>query len=155
MHRHTRRRRSQARQLLRQIPQPQQKRQKEIKKFRDSLDRGSKIVTAGGIYGTIKEVRDTYFIVEVSNGVSLRVDSVISTGSAVQGTSVSYSAQWPNASQRQQLKGWVDDLTTPALTDRTIRSKVMDQMVDCCNGKITPQQAADAALRSLNLYLSE
>ena len=44
---------------------PQQKRQKEIKKFRDSLDRGSKIVTAGGIYGTIKEVRDTYFIVEV------------------------------------------------------------------------------------------
>lgn len=83
------------------------------------------------------------------------VDSVITTGSAVQGTSVSYSAQWPNASQRQQLKGWVDDLTTPALTDRTIRSKVMDQMVDCCNGKITPQQAADAALRSLNLYLSE
>ena len=83
------------------------------------------------------------------------VDSVITTGSAVQGTSVSYSAQWPNASQRQQLKGWVDDLTTPALTDRTIRSKVMDQMVDCCNGVITPEQAADAALRSLNLYLSE
>ncbi len=83
------------------------------------------------------------------------VDSVFTTGSAVQGTRVSYSAQWPNASQRQQLKGWVDDLTTPALTDRTIRSKVMDQMVDCCNGKITPQQAADAALRSLNLYLSE
>lgn len=83
------------------------------------------------------------------------VDSVFTTGSAVQDTSVSYSAQWPNASQRQQLKGWVDDLTTPALTDRTIRSKVMDQMVDCCNGKITPQQAADAALRSLNLYLSE
>lgn len=84
------------------------------------------------------------------------VDSVFATASAEQGgTSVSYSAQWPNASQRQQLKGWVDDLTTPALTDRTIRSKVMDQMVDCCNGKITPQQAADAALRSLNLYLSE
>lgn len=83
------------------------------------------------------------------------VDSVITAGSAVQGTSVSYSAQWPNASQRQQLKGWVEALTTPALTDRTIRSKVMDQMVDCCNGKITPQQAADAALRSLNLYLSE
>lgn len=53
---------------------PQQKRQKEIKKFREALDRGSKIVTAGGIYGTIKEVRDLYFIVEVSNGVSIRVD---------------------------------------------------------------------------------
>lgn len=53
---------------------PQQKRQKEIKKFRDSLDRGSKIVTAGGIYGVIKEVKDLYFIVEISNGVSIRVD---------------------------------------------------------------------------------
>ncbi len=53
---------------------PQQKRQKEIRKFREALDRGSKIVTAGGIYGTIKEVRDSYFIVEISNGVSIRVD---------------------------------------------------------------------------------
>lgn len=53
---------------------PQQKRQKEIKKFRESLSKGSKIVTAGGIYGTIKDVTDTYFIVEISNGVSIRVD---------------------------------------------------------------------------------
>ncbi|MDE6198106.1 MAG: preprotein translocase subunit YajC [Muribaculaceae bacterium] len=53
---------------------PQQKLQKEIRKFRESLDRGSKVVTAGGIYGTIKEVRDTYFIIEISNGVSIRVD---------------------------------------------------------------------------------
>ncbi|MDE6311359.1 MAG: preprotein translocase subunit YajC [Muribaculaceae bacterium] len=53
---------------------PQQKRQKEIRKFRESLDRGSKIVTAGGIYGTIKEVKETYFVVEVTPGVSIRVD---------------------------------------------------------------------------------
>ncbi len=53
---------------------PQQKRQKEIRKFRESLDRGSKIVTAGGIYGTIKEVKDTYFVVEITPGVSIRVD---------------------------------------------------------------------------------
>ena len=53
---------------------PQQKRQKEIKKFRESLNKGSKIVTAGGIYGTIKDVADTYFLVEISNGVSIRVD---------------------------------------------------------------------------------
>lgn len=53
---------------------PQQKRQKEIRKFRESLAKGSKIVTAGGIYGTIKDVNDTYFIVEISNGVSIRVD---------------------------------------------------------------------------------
>lgn len=53
---------------------PQQKRQKEIRKFRESLDKGSKIVTAGGIYGTIKEVRDTYFMVDIAGGVTIRVD---------------------------------------------------------------------------------
>ena len=53
---------------------PQQKKQKEIKKFRESLDKGSKVVTAGGIYGVIREVRDLYFIVEISDGVRIRVD---------------------------------------------------------------------------------
>ena len=53
---------------------PQQKRQKEIRKFRESLDRGSKVVTAGGIYGTIKEVKETYFIVEIAHSTSIRVD---------------------------------------------------------------------------------
>ena len=53
---------------------PQQKRQKEIRKFRESLDRGSKVVTAGGIYGTIKEVKETYFIVEIAPSTSIRVD---------------------------------------------------------------------------------
>ena len=53
---------------------PQQKRQKEIKKFRESLGPDSKIVTAGGIDGTIKEVRDLYFVVEIANGVRIRID---------------------------------------------------------------------------------
>ena len=53
---------------------PQQKRQKEIKNFRDSLTSGSEIVTAGGIYGKIKEVSETYFIVEIAKGVTVRVD---------------------------------------------------------------------------------
>ena len=53
---------------------PQQKRQKEIKNFRDSLTSGSDIVTAGGIYGKIKEVSETYFIVEIAKGVTVRVD---------------------------------------------------------------------------------
>ena len=71
------------------------------------------------------------------------------------GPTISYQAKWPDARRRQELKTWVDDLTTPALTDRTIRNMVMAQMDDCLNGKITPKQAADAALQSLNLYLSE
>lgn len=53
---------------------PQQKRQKEIRNFRESIAKGTKIVTAGGIYGTVKDVADTYFLVEVASGVTLRVD---------------------------------------------------------------------------------
>lgn len=53
---------------------PQQKKQKELVKFRNALEKGMKVVTAGGIYGTIKEVKEGYVLVEVDNNVSIRVD---------------------------------------------------------------------------------
>lgn len=53
---------------------PQQKRQKEIQKMREALGKGDKVVTAGGIFGTIREVGSNYFVVEVTSGVSIRVD---------------------------------------------------------------------------------
>ena len=53
---------------------PQQKRQKELNNFRNSLQTGQKVITAGGIYGKIKELKDNYVIVEVDNNVSIRVD---------------------------------------------------------------------------------
>ena len=53
---------------------PQTKRQKEIRKFRESLKVGDKVVTAGGIYGTVKEVKEGYVLVEVDNNVAIRVD---------------------------------------------------------------------------------
>ena len=53
---------------------PQQKRQKELVKFRNALEKGQKIITAGGIYGTIKEVKETYVLVEVDSNVAIRVD---------------------------------------------------------------------------------
>lgn len=53
---------------------PQQKRQNEIKKFRDGLTVGAKIVTAGGIYGKIKAIHETTFVIEVTSGVSLTID---------------------------------------------------------------------------------
>lgn len=71
------------------------------------------------------------------------------------GNRISFSSQYPDARRRQELKTWVDSLTTPALTNRIIRTMVMAQMSDCCNGIITPEQAAKAAVQSLNLYLSE
>ncbi len=53
---------------------PQQKKQKEMRKFRESLQKGDKVVTAGGIYGTIVELKDYYALIEVDNNVKLRVD---------------------------------------------------------------------------------
>ena len=35
---------------------PQQKKQKEIRKFQNSLAEGTKVVTGGGVYGTVKRV---------------------------------------------------------------------------------------------------
>ncbi|HIT48412.1 MAG TPA: preprotein translocase subunit YajC [Candidatus Coprenecus stercoripullorum] len=53
---------------------PQQKKQKEIAKFRDSLKKGDRIVTIGGIYGTVADVKDQILIVEIDNNVKIRVD---------------------------------------------------------------------------------
>ena len=53
---------------------PQQKKQKEIKKFREGLGVGDRVITAGGIYGKIKEIGDTYMLIEISDGVRIRVD---------------------------------------------------------------------------------
>lgn len=53
---------------------PQQKRQKEIRKFREGLAKGDSVVTAGGIYGKIRDISDTYFLIEVCDGVRIRVD---------------------------------------------------------------------------------
>lgn len=53
---------------------PQQKKQKEIQKAREALQAGDKIVTAGGIYGKIKDIEDTYMVIEVADGIRIRVD---------------------------------------------------------------------------------
>ena len=78
------------------------------------------------------------------------VDSVLSDG-----PDRSYHAQWPDAARREELRGWVENLSTPANTNRTIRYMVMEPLYDCCTGAITPEEAAEKALLSLNLYLSE
>ena len=53
---------------------PQQKKQKEIQKAREALKVGDQIVTAGGIYGRIREIGDVYMAIEVANGVTIRID---------------------------------------------------------------------------------
>ena len=53
---------------------PQQKKQKELQAQREALKKGDKVITAGGIYGIIKEVQETTFLIEVSKDVTLKVD---------------------------------------------------------------------------------
>ena len=35
---------------------------------------GDKVITAGGIYGKIKEIGDLYMVIEIANGVNIRID---------------------------------------------------------------------------------
>lgn len=54
---------------------PQQKRQKEIKKQRDNMQVGDKVVTSGGIYGKIRELKDDgTVIIEIAENVRIKVD---------------------------------------------------------------------------------
>ena len=53
---------------------PQQKKQKKINAFRDSLRNGDKVMTAGGIYGRIREVKDNTVILEIADGVRIKID---------------------------------------------------------------------------------
>lgn len=53
---------------------PQQKKQKEIRKFREGLKKGDNIITAGGIHGKIKEIKEDSFLVSVSDNCVLRID---------------------------------------------------------------------------------
>ena len=53
---------------------PQQKKQKELQKQRDALTKGSKVVTAGGIYGKVKEVQENTFLIEIAKDVVIKVD---------------------------------------------------------------------------------
>ena len=53
---------------------PESKRRKEMQKFREGLKKGDKVVTAGGIYGTVKEIKERTLLIEVDGNVTLRVD---------------------------------------------------------------------------------
>ena len=53
---------------------PQMKKQKEQRKFRESLEKGTKVVTIGGIHGKIAEVKENTVIIEVEGGNRLKIE---------------------------------------------------------------------------------
>ena len=65
---------------------PQTKRQKEIKKQREAMKQGDSVVTSGGIYGKVKDIKDTTVTVEIADKVLIKVDknSVFATAEDAQ-----------------------------------------------------------------------
>ena len=53
---------------------PQRKKEKEERKFRESLQKGDRVLFSGGIYGKVHSVDTTTVEVEVSNGVIMTVE---------------------------------------------------------------------------------
>ena len=55
---------------------PQRKQQKELEQFRSSLGKGDKVVTVGGIYGTVVEIKENEktVLIKVDDNTKLRVD---------------------------------------------------------------------------------
>lgn len=52
---------------------PQQRKEKERRKMISELRAGAKILFAGGLMGTIREAKETTFVVEISNGVNIEI----------------------------------------------------------------------------------
>jgi preprotein translocase subunit YajC len=53
---------------------PQQNKQKELNNFRKSLQINQKVITAGGIYGVVKEIGDTEVVLEIDKNVRIHID---------------------------------------------------------------------------------
>ena len=53
---------------------PQMKKQKEMNNYRSSLQKGDKVITTGGIYGRVTEVKDNFVMIDVGGDVKLKVD---------------------------------------------------------------------------------
>lgn len=52
---------------------PQTKKQKELQKQRENMKKGDKVVTAGGLYGEIKEVQENTFLVTIAKDVTIKI----------------------------------------------------------------------------------
>lgn len=62
------------------ILRPQQKRQKDRQKLLESVKKGDKIVTVGGMHGTVIGVEEKSVLVQVAEGVKLKFErSAVST----------------------------------------------------------------------------
>ena len=64
---------------------PQSKKAKEEKKFRDSLQKGDKVVTIGGFHGRVTEVKENTVMISLAPNMEVEVEktALVQTGSSV------------------------------------------------------------------------
>jgi preprotein translocase subunit YajC len=72
---------------------PQTKRQKEIKQQREAMKVGDQVVTSGGIYGKVKDIKDTTVLIEVAENVRIKVDKNSVFASAADAAATSTEAK--------------------------------------------------------------
>jgi preprotein translocase subunit YajC len=53
---------------------PQMKKQKDLRTFRESIKKGDRIVTTGGIYGKIVDTKENIIVVDVGDNIRLKID---------------------------------------------------------------------------------
>ena len=53
---------------------PQRKQQKALKKFRDGLSKGDRVITTGGIHGKVADIQDSTITLDVGNNTHFKVD---------------------------------------------------------------------------------
>lgn len=53
---------------------PQQKQQKKLREFQNSLEEGAKVIVGGGIHGTVKRIDNNIIEVEIAKSTVIRVD---------------------------------------------------------------------------------
>lgn len=56
------------------ILRPQQKRQKERQKLLEGVKKGDKVITSGGIYGTVEGIEDNTVLVKISDNVKVKME---------------------------------------------------------------------------------
>ncbi len=53
---------------------PQMKRQKDLKSYRAGISKGDKVVTTGGIYGKVTDIKEQTVTVEIADNVRIKID---------------------------------------------------------------------------------
>jgi preprotein translocase subunit YajC len=56
------------------IIRPQQKRQKERQKLLDSVQKGDKVITVGGVHGVVEGVEDKTLLVKIADNVKVKFE---------------------------------------------------------------------------------